>query len=96
MRSLIYHYNDDYEDGGMFYDRQRRFVYLSPSRRSGFLNPNRRDRFSNSISSFDGSLDVESTLLWIDKIDGLFDMEHILKEDQVEFVTHKLKGRIAT
>ena len=21
LRSLIYHYNDDYEDGGMFYDR---------------------------------------------------------------------------
>ena len=29
------------------------------------------------IPSFDGSYDVESTLLWIDKIDELFDMEYI-------------------
>jgi len=79
LRSPIYHYNDDYEDGGMLYDRQRRFVNLSPNRRSEFSNSNRRSRFSNFIRdkggylnldefsnfilSFDGSLDVESTLL---------------------------------
>jgi len=57
------------------------------------LNPNKRDRSSNSIPSFDGSLDVESILLWIDKINGLFDMEYISMEDQVEFVTYKLKER---
>jgi len=50
--------------------------------------------FSNSISSFDRSVDVESTLLWINKIDGLFDMKYILMEDQVEFVTYKFKERI--
>ena len=33
------------------------------------------DEFSNSISSFDGSHNVESTLLWIEKVDKLFDME---------------------
>ena len=52
--------------------------------------------FSNSIPSFNGSLNAESTLLWIGKIDGLFDMEYILMEDQVEFVTYKLKGRATT
>ena len=62
------------------YDRQMRFVNPNPSR-SRFLNPNKRDMFSNSIPSFDGSLDIESTLLWIDKIDGLFDMEYIPMED---------------
>jgi len=69
------------------------FVNPYPSKRSKFLNPNRRDMFSNSILSFDGSLDVESTLLWIDKIDGLFDMEYIPMEGQVKFMTYKLKGR---
>ena len=42
---------------------------------------------------FCGSLDDESTLLWIDKINELFDMEYILIEDQIKFVTYKLKGR---
>ena len=42
---------------------------------------------------FDGSHDVESTLLWIEKIDNLFDMEYILMKDHVKFVVHKLKGR---
>jgi len=77
-RSPIYHYNDDYEDGGISYDRKRRFVNSNPSRRSRFLDSNRRSRFSNStrdkgggysnldefrIPSFDESHDVELTLL---------------------------------
>jgi len=60
------------------------------------MSPNRRDRFSNSIPSFNESLDVELTLLWINKINRLFDLEYIPIEDQVEFVTYKLKGRAAT
>jgi len=93
LRCSIYHCNDDYGDRGMFYDRQRRFINPNPSRRSEFSNPNRRDKFSNSIPSFDGSLDVESIILWIDIIDGLFDMEYIPMEDQAEFVAYKLKRR---
>jgi len=77
----------------MFYDSQRSFINPNPSRRSGFLNSNRRDKFSNSILSFDGCFDIESTLLWIDKVDGLFDMKYIPMENQVEFVAYKLKGR---
>ena len=49
-----------------------RFINPNLNRRGGFPNAN-RSKFSNSIPSFDGSLDVESTLLWIDKIDGLFE-----------------------
>ena len=74
------------------------------------MNSNRKDRFPNFIRdlgggcpnpyefrilSFDGSHDVELILLRIDKIDKLFDMEYIIMEDQVEFVAHRLKGRIA-
>jgi len=53
------------------------------------------DEFSNYIPSFDGSHDVESTLLWIEKVDNLFDIEYIPVEDHVEFVVHKLKGKTA-
>ena len=42
---FIYHYNDDCENGGMFYDRQMMFVNHIPSRRSRFSNSNRRSRF---------------------------------------------------
>jgi len=49
--------------------------------------------FFNSISSFDESHDVDSTLLWIGKVDNMFDMEYIPTEDHIEFVVHKLKGR---
>ena len=80
----------------MFYDRQRRFVNPNPNRRSEFSNPDRRDKFSDSILSFDGSLDVESTLFWIDKIDGLFDMEYISMDDQVKFAIYKLKRGATT
>jgi len=37
--------------------------------------------FFNFIPPFDGSLDIESILLWIDKIDGVFDMEYNRMED---------------
>ena len=47
----------------------------------------------NSIPSFDGSHDVESTLIWIKEVDKLFNMEYILKEDHIEFAAHKLKER---
>ena len=53
------------------------------------------DEFSNYIPSFDWSHDVESTFLWIEKVDNLFDMEYIPMEDYVEFVIYKLKGRTA-
>ena len=71
-------FEDDYEDEEMFYDRQRRFANPNPNRRDRILNPNRRSRFPNSIcgkgggysnlnefgiSSFDGNLDFESSLL---------------------------------
>ena len=51
------------------------------------------DEFFNSIPSFDGSHNVESTLFWIKEFDKLFDMDYIPMEDHVEFVAHKLKGR---
>jgi len=76
--------------------------------RSEFSNSNRRSRFPNFIRdkggysnldeffnfilSYNGSPDVESTLLWIDEIDKLFDMEYILIEEHVKFVTCSLKG----
>ena len=53
------------------------------------------DEFSNSIPSFDGSHVIESILLWIEKVDKLFDMQYILMEDHVKFVVRKLKGRTA-
>jgi len=40
-----------------------------------------------------GSLDVESTLLCIDEIDKLFDMEYIHIVKHVKFVTYKFKRR---
>jgi len=52
--------------------------------------------FSNSIPSFDGSHDIESTLLWIEEVGKLFDMEYIPIEDHIEFATYKLKGRTST
>jgi len=51
--------------------------------------------FFNVVPSFDRSHDVESTLLWIEKVDKLFDKEYIPMEDSVEFVPHKLKERTA-
>ena len=54
------------------------------------------DEFSNSIPFFYGSHEVESTLLWIEEDDNLFDMEYILMEDHVKFVAYKLKERAAT
>jgi len=57
----------------------------------------KREGYSNfdkfGISSFDENLDIESTLLWIEKIDNLFDIEYILMGDYVEFVAYKFKGR---
>jgi len=58
----------------------------------GYSNLN---EFYNSISSFEESHDVESTLLWIEKVDNLFDMEYSHGR-RVEFVVHKLKGRTMT
>ena len=40
----------------------------------GYSNLN---EFSTSILSFNGSHDVESIFLWIEKVDNLFDMEYI-------------------
>jgi len=70
-------------------------LILTLVREADFRTLIRATGFSNSIPYFDGSFDVESTLLWIDKIDGLFDMEYIPMKDQVEFVSYKLKGRAA-
>jgi len=53
------------------------------------------DKFFTSIPSFDGSYDVESSLLWIEEVDNLFDMEYIPMKDHVKFVVHKLKGKTA-
>jgi len=89
---------DDYEDERMVYGRPKGFTNPSPNRRGSFSNPNRGDRFPNSfhgkergysnpgkfrIPSFDGNLNIRSSLLWIDKVDKLFDMGYIFIEDQV-------------
>jgi len=47
------------------------------------------------IPSFDGNLDIESSLLWIDETDKLFDMVYILIENHVKFEAYKLEGRAA-
>jgi len=52
--------------------------------------------FSNYFPSFDGSHDIESTLLWINEVGKLFGMEYIPIEDHIEFAAHKLKGRTST
>ena len=57
----------------------------------GHSNPN-----EFGIPSFNRNLDVESSLLWIDNIDKLFDTEYILLKDNVKFVTYKSKGRATT
>jgi len=36
-------------------------------------------------------LDIESSLIWIDEVDKLFDMPYILMENHVKFVAYKLK-----
>ena len=78
--------------------------------RDRLSNPNSRGKFPNSICdnggysnpdefvipSFDENLDIESSLLWINEVDKLFDMDYILIEDHVKFVTYKLKKRAAT
>jgi len=56
--------------------------------RGGSSNP-----YEFRISFLKGSHNVESTLLWIDKIDKLFVMEYIPMENQVEFVAYKVKGK---
>ena len=97
--SPIYQYNDYEEDGIVNERWQRfatpspnmRGVFPNPDRRNMFPNSIRDqgggysnlDEFSNSISSFDGSHDIESTLLWIEKIDNVFDMGYIPKENHV-------------
>ena len=103
-----YQYNNDYEDERIGNERRRRFANPNANKRGGFPKPIRKDRFPNSvrdkgggysnfdkfgIPSFDGNLDIESTLLWIEKIDNLFDIKHILMEDYVELVVYKHKGR---
>jgi len=52
----------------------------------GYSNP---DEFR--ILSFDGSLEIESSLIWVDEIDMLFDMAYILMENHVKFVPSNLK-----
>jgi len=93
----------------MAYGRRRRFATSNRKREGRFPNPNMRGRFSNSIHdkgegysnldefripSFDGNLDIESSLMWIDDFDKLFDIAYILMENHVKFVTYKLKKRI--
>jgi len=55
----------------------------------GYSNP---DEFR--IPSFDGSHD--SSLIWIDEVDKLFDMACILMENHVMFMAYKLKRRAMT
>ena len=101
-------FEDDYKDEGMSYKRRRKFANPNPNRRGGFLNPNRGSRFPNSIHdrgggysypyeikipSFDGDLNIDSSLLWINGVDKLLDMACILMEVHVEFVASKLEGR---
>ena len=103
-------FEDDYEDEEMFYGGQKRFASPNPNRGGEFLNPNRGIRFSNSIRdkgeeylnpyeiripSFDGNLDIDSSLLWIDEVDKLLNVTCIPMKDHVEFVAYKLKGRVA-
>jgi len=102
-------FEDDYENEGIVYERRRRFTNSNLNRRGEFPNPNRRGRFPNSIRekggysnpdefripSFDESLDIESSLIWIDEVDKLFDMAYIFIENYVKFATYKLKGRAA-
>jgi len=66
------------------------FPYSIRDQKGGYSN---LDEFSNFIPSFDESPNVGLTLLWIDKLDELFDMEHILMEDQVKFAAYRLKGK---
>ena len=40
-------------------------------------------------------LDIESSLIWIDEVDKLFDMVYILIENHVKFVAYRL-NEIAT
>ena len=89
----------------MAYGRREGFTNPNPNRKGEFSNPNRRTCFiilsvtkeediqilMSFLITFDGSHDVESILLWIEKVDKLFDMEYILMEDHVEFAAHKLK-----
>jgi len=87
----------------MVYGRRRGFVNPNPNRRNIFPNSIRDqrggysnlDEFFNSISSLDGSHDIESTFLCIEKVDKLFDMEYITIEDHVEFMAYKFKRRTA-
>jgi len=80
----------------MFYDRQRSFVNSNLAGEVDFRTIKGETVFFNFILFVYGSLDVVSILLWIDKIDGFFDMEYNPIKDQVEFVTYKLKGRAVT
>jgi len=56
--------------------------------REGYSSP-----YKFRILSFNESHDAESILLWIKKVDKLFDMKYIPLEDHIEFVAHKLKRR---
>ena len=95
--SPIYQYNDYEEDrmaygrhrGFANPNLHRRGEFPNPNRRNKFLNFIRDqrggysnlDKSSTSIPTFDGSHDVESTLLWIEKVHNLFDMKYIRMED---------------
>jgi len=48
------------------------------------------------IPSFDGNLDIKSSLFWIDEVNKLLNVVCIPMEDHVEFVAYKLKGRAST
>ena len=80
---------------GMFPNSNRRNMISTSIRGQGGGNSN-LDEFSNYIPFFDGNIDVESILLWIEKVDKLFDMKYVPMKDRVEIVVHKLKRRAAT
>jgi len=74
-----------------------------------YVNNGRRGRFSNSIRDKRGgysnpdefkilfyeNIDIESSFLWIDEVDKLFDIMYIPMKNHVKFVAYKLKGKAA-
>ena len=68
--------------------RRGRFSNFIGEKEGGYSNP---DEFRTP--SFDESLNIVSSFIWIDEVDKLFDMAYIPIENHVKFVAYKLKGR---